>query len=105
VSANAWLAGAQYRTGPLVVGGSYYVYSYYVYQSQGSALTVGIAQRVERGLALGATYSVAPGLDVIASYLYGTRHQDDFDFATGTAGAANNDVKVQLLSLAAVVKW
>jgi predicted porin len=100
VSGNAWLAGLQYRTGPLVVGGSYYVY-----QSQGSALTVGIAQRVERGLALGATYSVAPGLDVIASYLYGSRHQGDFDFATGTVGAAFNDVKVQLFSLATVVKW
>jgi predicted porin len=100
VAANAWLAGIQYQTGPWVAGASYYVY-----QSQGSPLTVGIAQRVERGLAIGTTYTLAPGLDLIASYLYGTRHQGDFNFGTGTVGAANNDVKVQLASLAMFIKW
>ena len=97
---NAWLAGVQYQTGPWVAGASYYVY-----QSQGSPLTVGIAQRVERGLAVGSTYTIAPGLDLIASYLYGTRHQGDFDFATGTLGPDENNVKVQLFSLATIVKW
>jgi hypothetical protein len=100
VGANAWLVGAQYAAGPLVAGASYYVY-----QSQGSPLTVGIAQRVERGLALGATYTLAPGLQLIASYLYGTRHQGDFNFATSTVGAANNDVQVQLLAAGMMVKW
>jgi long-subunit fatty acid transport protein len=79
--------------------------SYYVFQSQGSPLTVGISQRVERGLAIGTTYNLAPGLDLIASYLYGTRHQGDFNFGTGTVGAAGNDVKVQLVSIATSVKW
>ena len=97
---NAWLGGVQYATGPWVAGASYYVF-----QSQGSPLTVGIAQRVERGLAVGTTYTIAPGLDLIASYLYGSRHQGDFNFGSGTVGAANNDVKVQLISLAALVKW
>jgi long-subunit fatty acid transport protein len=60
---------------------------------------------VERGLAVGTTYTIAPGLDLIASYLYGSRHQGDFNFGSGTVGAANNDVKVQLISLAALVKW
>jgi predicted porin len=98
--ANAWLVGAQYQNGPLIAGGSYYVF-----QSQGSPLTVGVSQRVETGLALGATYTLAPGLDLIASYLYGTRHQGDFNFGTGTVGTANNDVKVQMVSLATLVKW
>jgi predicted porin len=97
---NAWLGGVQYATGPWVAGASYYVF-----QSQGSPLTAGISQRVERGLAVGTTYTIAPGLDLIASYLYGSRHQGDFNFGSGTVGAANNDVKVQLISLAALVKW
>jgi len=100
VNANAWLVGAQYATGPLTVGASYYVY-----QSQGSPLTVGIAQRVERGLAIGGNYTLAPGLVMYLSYLYGTRHQGDFNFATGTTGAAFNDVKTQLIGLGTVVKW
>jgi predicted porin len=98
--ANAWLAGVQYASGPWVAGASYYVF-----QSQGSPLTVGVSQRVERGLALGTTYTLAPGLDLIASYLYGSRHQGDFNFGTGTIGAASNDVKVQLISLATFIKW
>jgi len=100
VAANAWLLGAQYAAGPLTAGASYYVY-----QSQGSPLTVGIAQRVERGLALGATYNLAPGLQLIGSYLYGTRHQGDFNFATGAVGPANNNVQSELLSAALLVKW
>jgi len=100
VPANAWLAGVQYTAGPWVAGASYYVYD-----SQGSPLTVGIAQRREVGLAVGTTYTLAPGLDLIASYLYGTRHQGDFNFGTSTLGAANNDTKVQLFSLATYIKW
>ena len=97
---NAWLVGAQYQNGPLVAGASYYVF-----QSQGSPLAVGISQRVERGLAAGATYTVAPGLYLIASYLYGSRHQGDFNFGTGTLGSAFNDVKVQMASVATLVQW
>ena len=98
--ASAWLAGIQYTSGPWVAGASYYVYD-----SQGSPLTVGIAQRRETGLAVGTTYTLAPGLDLIASYLYGTRHQGDFNFGTGAVGAQNNDTKVQLFSVATYVKW
>jgi predicted porin len=97
---NAWLAGVQYQTGPWVIGASYYVYD-----SQGSPLTVGVTQRKEQGLAVGTTYTIAPGVDLIASYLYGQRHQGDFDFATGAVGTANNNVKSQLFALATVVKW
>ena len=68
-------------------------------------MTVGIAQRREVGVALGTTYTIAPGFDVIASYLYGTRHQGDFDFATGAVGSANNNVRTQLFSVAAYMKW
>jgi Gram-negative porin len=97
---NAWLFGAQYSTGPLTLGASYFDYS-----SQGSPLTVGITQRREQGFAAGSNYTLAPGLVLYLSYLYGTRHQGDFDFATGTTGAANNNIKTQLVALGTVVKW
>jgi predicted porin len=100
VSANAWLFGKNPTTGPLTAGASYYVY-----QSQGSPITVGIAQRVERGLAVGGNYTLAPGLSLYGSYLYGTRHQGNFNFATGTAGTASNDVKTQLIAFGTLVKW
>jgi predicted porin len=99
-SGNAWLAGIQYQQGPWVVGASYYAFD-----SQGSPLTVGISQRREIGVAIGTTYTLAPGLDLIASYLYGQRHQGDFNFGTGALGPANNDTRSQLFALATAVKW
>jgi hypothetical protein len=74
------LAGLQYTTGPWVAGASY------VFDSQGSPLTVRYCAAQGNGLAIGTTYTLAPGLDLIASYLYGTRHQGDFNFGTGTVG-------------------
>jgi predicted porin len=100
VDGKAWLVGAQYTTGPLTFGASYYDYT-----SQGSPLTVGIAQRREQGFAAGGNYVLAPGLTLYLSYLYGTRHQGNFDFATGTTGNANNNIKTQLFALGSSVKW
>jgi predicted porin len=97
---TAWLVGAQYANGPIVVGASWFDFT-----SQGSPLTVKIAQRREQGFAAGTTYNLAPGLQLIASYLYGTRHQGDFNFATGTVGAAENNTRAQAFILATVVKW
>jgi predicted porin len=99
-NATAWLVGAQYATGPLTFGASYYDYT-----SQGSPLTVGIAQRREQGFAAGSNYTLAPGLVLYLSYLYGLRHQGDFDFATSTTGSTNNNIKTQLIALGTVVKW
>jgi predicted porin len=100
VGGEAWLVGAQYANGPIVVGASWFDYS-----SQGSPLTVGISQRREQGFAAGATYTLAPGLFLDLSYLYGTRHQGDFDFVTGAKAETNNNVKAQALILGTIVKW
>jgi len=100
VDGKAWLVGAQYNTGPLTVGASYYDYT-----SQGSPLTVGIAQRREQGFAAGGNYVLAPGLVLYLSYLYGTRHQGDFDFSSGTTGTTNNSIKTQMVALGTFVKW
>ena len=100
VNGNAWLVGMQYSRGPYTVGASYFDYT-----SQGSPLTVGIAQRREQGLAIGGNYALAPGLNLYLSYLYGTRHQGDFDFVTGKAANTNNNVRAQAIALGTIVKW
>jgi hypothetical protein len=100
VNANVWLAGMQYAAGPLTIGGAFYNY-----QSQGSPALVNISQRSENGLALGMTYGIAPGFALWVSYLYGTRHQGDFDFQTGSVGTAFNNVKSQAFGLGPVIRW
>jgi predicted porin len=100
VHAVAWLGGIQYSSGPFTIGTSYYSFD-----SQGSALMVGISQRHEVGYAAGMTYTLAPGLNLYVSYVYGTRHQGDFNFQTGTPGTAYNNVKGQAFGVGTLVKW
>jgi hypothetical protein len=121
---TAWLAGASYTYGPLVVGASYYVYD-----SPGSsgpsgsgfgvagATNVGfsplVGQRRERGVAAGATYSLAPGLALMLSYLWGDRKENGLDFLTNQAstpaspllGANHNSVHSQVLTLGTSFTW
>jgi hypothetical protein len=38
-------------------------------------------------------------------YLYGTRHQGEFDFQTSAVGTAFNNVKSQAIDIGTIVKW
>jgi predicted porin len=100
-NAVGWLAGGSYNTGPLTVGASYFVYD-----SQGdwsSPTTEGT--RREYGAAAGATYLVVPGLKLFASYLYGGRHQEGYNFLSGKAGSANNDTMAQVFAIGTWLYW
>jgi hypothetical protein len=97
---RAWIGGVQYAAGPLVAG-----VSFYNFQSQGAVALTGISQRNENGLDVGGTYNIAPGLWGFAQYLYGTRHQGDFNFVTATNGAANNTIQAQQFILGTKVRW
>jgi outer membrane protein OmpU len=104
----AFLFGAQYTTGPIVVGASYFKYKF-----QGdftSPTTEGV--ETDQGIAAGGTYTVAPGLVLYLSYLYGQRHQLGFDFNTGMANATegtpfgtNNNVQAQVIAVGTALKW
>jgi len=98
----AWIAGIQYSTGPFTIGNHYFAYD-----SQGSPALVNIAQRHEMGYAAGMTYGIAPGLTLWVSYVYGQRHQGDYNFQTGAAGGgyAYNDVKGQAFGVGTMVRW
>ena len=104
----AFMLGGQYATGPVIVGASYFKYKF-----QGD-FTAPTTEGVEtdQGIAAGATYSIAPGLALYLSYLYGMRHQLGFDFNTGFANSVegtpigtNNNVDSQIFAVGTVVKW
>ena len=87
------------------------------YLNYKSAGDVGLAvqgnQRREQGFAAGATYSLAPGLSLFASYLYNERKQNGFNFVTGQSvtaatprgNAFNNKVTSQAFALGAGFSW
>jgi len=108
----AWLVGASYTTGPIIVGGHYFQFthagSYIAPGTQGATTDVGKQQR-ERGLALGGTYAVAPGLSVFLSYLWGDRNQDGVNLLTGQSSGDSqfykNTVTVQAISLGTQLRW
>ena len=91
--AFAWLAGASYTYGPLVVGASYFDY-----ESPGvrparlrPPLPASLRWSASAGsaaVAAGGTYSVAPGLALFVSYLWGDRKENGYDFITGQTSTA-----------------
>ena len=83
---EAWLAGASYTAGPFVVGAHYVDY-----KSAGDLANAALGrQSREQGLAVGSTYSLAPGVSVYASYLYTQRKQNGLDQITGQGVTADN---------------
>jgi len=101
VNAVAWVGGAQYAIGPLTIAASYLNY-----QSQGSAVMINKSQSYFDGLAAGITYSIAPGLNAYAEYLYGQSHQGGVSQLTGATGtSANNDQHGQSFIIGTRVQW
>jgi predicted porin len=103
-NAVAWVGGAQYAIGPVTVAASYYNYQY-----QGSTATIingkSLTQRYDDALAVGATYSIAPGLNAYAEYLYGQSHQGAVNLLGVGSSNEHNDVHVQSFILGTRVQW
>lgn len=127
-AALAWLVGASYTAGPIIVGGHYFEFTSpgaFVpgegTSGQTASSTVGVdREQKERGLALGATYAVAPGFSLFLSYIWGDRHQGGVNLLTGqtgtvsgTSGAGSttfgqfskNTLTVQAVSLGTQLRW
>jgi len=73
--------------------------------SQGDARLTGISQRHEFEASFGGTYTVAPGLALVAEYQYEQRHQGNFNFLTGDVGTGTRDTHAQAISFATIVTW
>jgi len=97
----AFLVGAKYVTGPLVVGivaerGDY----------QGAQQMTGITQRRGRAIDFGAQYTVAPGYAVYAEYMWQDIYQGGVNLITGALGSgANNEIRSQGILLGNVVNF
>jgi len=99
-STSAPLFGLKYTSGPLTIGGMVGFVDY-----QGDNRLVGVSQRHEFVTAMGGYYVIAPGMGIVAEYMYNQRHQGDFNFVANGVGAAYNDVRAQGVLLATVVNW
>jgi hypothetical protein len=105
---NAELFGLTYANGPWTAGAEAGVVD-----SQGDARLVGISQRHEIEAAFGGSYKVAPGLQLVAEYMFQQRHQGGFDFAQGapgtggtaTAAGVTRDAHSQGFTLSTVLTW
>ena len=106
---EAFLGGASYTVGPLVVGAHYLKY-----KSAGDAGNAFFGrQRTEQGVAAGATYTLAPGLSVFLSYVFNERKQNGFNFITGQGVTAtapggnlnNNKTTGQIIAVGTGFSW
>ena len=102
VNAVGWVGGVKYVTGPWSIGALYGTYD-----SQGAQQLTGLTQRHENVFYAAATYAVSPGLTAYLDYVYGTRYQGGFNFATGaaTGTTAFNHVQSQGVMLGTSIKW
>jgi hypothetical protein len=110
------LVGASYTYGSNVVG--FHVFST---QDAGSWTQPGAAAangqwigktRSQFGLAIGDTFTLAPGAYLCLSYLYGQRHQAGVDLLSGTVSSAsnghvytNNSTRAQALFVGTMFRW
>jgi len=106
---EAWLVGGSYTVGPLIVGAHYLNYI-----NSGDLGNAAFGRRrLESGFAAGGTYSIAPGVSLFLSYLWGERRQNGYNFITGQGVTAatpngnplNNKVTSQLISLGTAFSW
>jgi outer membrane protein OmpU len=112
--AVGWLAGAMYTTGPLVVGASFFRFNQTgdlpggIDSGSGATITsagLTTGQQQNTGVAAGLTYTLVPGVNLFADYLYGVRQQGGYDFETGNAGTEHNQVQSQLFGVGTQIQW
>jgi predicted porin len=99
----AYVAGASYTVGPLIVGASFFQYNSAGNSFQNLGPRVG--QLRERGIAAGGTYSLTPGVSLVLSLLYGERKESGWDLLNNAAGNGNNQVTSRLASIGTILRW
>ncbi len=117
-NSSAMIVGASYTIGPVIFGG-HYLRSF----SEGDQTTatgrnangvqtvftntvVAGGQRLEQGAAAGATYTLAPGVSLYASYIWEHRRQNGYNFLTGASNnAAGNSTNAQVFALGTSFAW
>ncbi|MEJ1975422.1 MAG: porin [Acetobacteraceae bacterium] len=105
---TAWVAGASYTIGPVIMGASWFDYIH----PNGVAPSLTVGSLREQGAAAGATYSLAPGVSLIASYLWGQQKQNGVNLqqnvvnsAGGFSATQNNKVHEQVFAVGTSFAW
>ncbi len=93
-----WQIGAMYTVGPVSVGVAYHEVSY-----EGS--TAASSNARDRGLGIGGSYAVAPGVNMYAEYLYGRREENGVNLQTGQLGTDNNKTTANVFGLGVAFNW
>jgi outer membrane protein OmpU len=97
----AVVVGLKYVTGPLTVGAVVEEGWY-----QGSVQLTGLSQRRARAITAGGVYTVAPGFNVYAEYLWEDVHQAGFNMQTNANGSPlNNTAKSQGFLIGNVINF
>jgi hypothetical protein len=100
-NSNAYLVGAGYTYGPYSMSAMWYGFD-----TQGAVGLTGISQRHENAFAWGGNWQITPGLQLYSEYLYGTVHQGDYNWVSGSAGSPlNNDAHMQAFLVGLLVGW
>ncbi len=91
----AYKFGGSYTYGPFIVGTHFFQTwsagsSGPAFNSDGTATGAvpAVGQRRETGVSVGGTYSVAPGLALNLTYIWGERKENGYDFLTGQTSYA-----------------
>jgi hypothetical protein len=107
--AFAWLTGGSYAVGPVIVGATYFQLHAAGNEAGTTAAYNGMLRT--QGIAAGGTYTLAPGMNVFLSYLYGHQHEHGTDLLAGTASTAagfvytHNNLDSQGASVGLQFRW
>ena len=106
----AWIGGASYTVGPVIVGASYFHYNFP--GSQGIVQTPQgrlVGSEHDSGIAAGGTYTVIPGVSLFLSYVYGERKENGYDLLNGAPNVAGsnqgNQTRAQALGIGTQIRW
>ena len=106
-NAFAYIGGASYTVGPIIVGASFFQYNFAGNSGTTPVLIAAkVGQERDRGIAVGGTYTITPGVSLMLTYLYGEKKESNYDLLDSIAGSANNNkTRAQLLGTEFQVKW
>jgi len=104
----ALAAFASYAWGSAIVGAAWYQLDSGGADTHSFAAVPGVGafgSRHETGIDIGGGYNYAPGATLYLAYLYGQRHQGNYDFLDNIRGLAHNNTHAEGLILTNYFVW
>jgi hypothetical protein len=106
VPATGWLLGTSYVIGAATIGASYFQLNDAGSSGPLGTAAASVGQYRGRGAAAGGIYTLAPGVQVFASYLYGDQKENGVNLlGDGEAATLHNVTTAQGFFLGTFVRW